>query len=117
MPRLKTPEGKQAQSAYQRKHYQKNKDYYKDKASDRKKALRDWLTEYKTSLKCNRCPEADADCLDFHHSDPSEKEGNLGWIISRGWSLDKLKKEISKCEVLCSNCHRKHHAKLRRELA
>ncbi len=41
--------------------------------------------------------------LEFHHLDPSEKEFTLA---RRGaHSIEKLRAEVSKCVLLCSNCH------------
>ena len=56
---------------------------------------------------CVRCGESDLACLDFHHRDPSEKEGHIGHI--RRFSVERINAEIAKCDVLCANCHRKHH--------
>lgn len=50
----------------------------------------------------NKCLEA----LEFHHIDSKQKDGN----ISRIRNVDKLNKEIDKCVLLCSNCHREFHA-------
>ena len=48
---------------------------------------------------------------DFHHKDPSEKEFALAKY--RGTKInDKIKKEIDKCHLLCSNCHREVHGGL-----
>lgn len=44
---------------------------------------------------------------DFHHRDPLEKEGNIGRLVSKNW--EDLRKEIEKCDLLCSNCHRILH--------
>jgi hypothetical protein len=30
-------------------------------------------------------------------------------MIHRNYSISKIKKEIKKCSVICSNCHRKLH--------
>ncbi len=49
--------------------------------------------------------------LEFHHKNPTEKD----FIIShsRAWTFnDKIKREIDKCRLLCSNCHREEHAKI-----
>lgn len=55
----------------------------------------------------NRCKEA----LDFHHLDPSVKEFGLSKNgNTRNW--EKVKEEIDKCQLLCSNCHREKHAGL-----
>ena len=53
----------------------------------------------------NKCPEA----LDFHHLDKNEKEEKPSYIIMR-WSFEKAKKELEKCILVCSNCHREIHA-------
>ncbi len=59
---------------------------------------------------CNydRCPSA----LELHHVDPQEKEISIGTIMARCRSWDFLYDEISKCILLCSNCHREVHAEL-----
>lgn len=46
-------------------------------------------------------------CYDFHHIDPTEKEGNIGELLSS--SFDKIVLELDKCVLLCSNCHRIRH--------
>lgn len=60
--------------------------------------------------KCgyNKCGEA----LDWHHIEDN-KEFNPSAILGKAnreaWGL--FQKEISKCVVLCANCHREEHAK------
>jgi hypothetical protein len=46
-------------------------------------------------------------CLDFHHQDRVSKDEAVSRMLT--WSMDKIMHEISKCIVLCSNCHRKEH--------
>ena len=46
--------------------------------------------------------------LDFHHEDPTTKEGNVHRFVSNG-QFAKVYEEIKKCIVLCANCHRIHH--------
>lgn len=67
------------------------------------------LQNLKRTLKCNRCPENHPAVLDFHHTDPNAKELAVSCMVQKGFGLKKIQEEISKCEVLCSNCHRKHH--------
>ena len=43
--------------------------------------------------------------LEFHHRNPAEKDPQ--W--RRGWSLDRLRNELNKCDILCANCHREVH--------
>ena len=65
------------------------------------------LSEWKRTLSCVVCNESAHYCLDFHHLDPSKKDINIS-SISRG-SWKRLRNEILKCVVVCSNCHRKIH--------
>lgn len=67
------------------------------------------MKELKNELKCCVCGENEPACLDFHHTDPSEKEYTISTIVhTHSW--EKIVNEINKCVVLCSNCHRKVHA-------
>ena len=42
--------------------------------------------------------------FDCNHKDPSQKSFT---ISSAGFDFDKIKNELDKCELVCSNCHRK----------
>jgi hypothetical protein len=37
------------------------------------------------------------------------KRGGISQTIYDGWSKTRIEAEIAKCDVICSNCHRKHH--------
>ena len=56
---------------------------------------------------CIECGEDRLPCLDFHHRDPSEKDGAIAEM--RRFGKQRLLAEIAKCDVLCANCHRWHH--------
>lgn len=45
--------------------------------------------------------------LDFHHKDPNEKDFQFSKYSNHSW--DRIKKEIDKCILVCSNCHREIH--------
>lgn len=62
--------------------------------------------------KCQRCGLVDDPCVyDFHHRDPNEKDFGLASRRKYGF-IKSVKLELDKCDLLCSNCHRKeHHAK------
>jgi hypothetical protein len=72
-----------------------------------------WFVELKSSLVCSRCGESHPACLQFHHADPKAKETSIADAIRRAWSRKRILAELAKCEVLCANCHAKHHAKER----
>lgn len=97
-------------------HKKYRKDYYinnhakeLERITKRKQKLKEWLKQYKSEVKCNRCPENHIAVIDFHHMDVRKKELNISLVVRRGWSVKRIMKEIEKCEVLCSNCHRKLH--------
>lgn len=69
--------------------------------------LRQHMDEYKKDKKCCLCPESEAICLEFHHVDPSKKDFTIG---SKRSNWPAVLAEISKCVILCSNCHNKVHA-------
>lgn len=73
-------------------------------------ANRDWYVQEKSKLKCANCPETEAACLDFHHV--KGKDRAIGEGLHRGWNIERIKAEMRRCVVICSNCHRKLHAGL-----
>jgi hypothetical protein len=77
----------------------------------RRDALAEWFEQFKSGLACARCGEAHPGVLQFHHRDPQEKEISVSEAISAGWSRERILCEAKKCEVLCANCHMKHHAR------
>lgn len=96
---------------YRRNWYARNR---KTEISDnlrRRKESIDWFKDFKSSLECKLCGETEPVCLDFHHKDPSAKEFAVTDMPRRGFSKEKILLEIQKCDVLCANCHRKHHKK------
>ena len=70
---------------------------------------REKAIEYKGS-KCEHCGyDKYRGALEFHHIDPTQKEpGGL-----RAHKLSRLLAEVDKCILLCSNCHREEHGRLR----
>jgi hypothetical protein len=94
---------------YMNSHYKSNKDSYKDYVKKRKKELKNWYNEYKSNLKCEKCGENHPAVLDFHHINSNEKDFSIGTAMGVGNSIETILKEISKCMILCSNCHRKLH--------
>ena len=67
-----------------------------------------WWKSFKNSLKCGLCPENRWMCLEFHHVDPTKKEYTISHLVGRK-KVDLFFKEITKCAVVCANCHRVIH--------
>lgn len=67
------------------------------------------LRELKRDRACERCGFNDPRALTFHHRDPAQKSFPIArdaWKVS--W--ERLVDEISKCDVLCANCHMIEHS-------
>lgn len=94
---------------YKNNWYKDNNEKHKRDVKERRRRTKEWLRNYKSKLSCIKCGENHPACLDFHHIDPTQKDSQITNAISRGWSMERLIKEIEKCEVLCANCHRKEH--------
>lgn len=109
----------EARKKYNKEYYKKTKaqahEYYlvnKDKFRNRNQIARKrntlFINEYKIQTGCSKCGyDKHACALDFHHIE-SKKE-NIARLSKNAVSLDSLKEEISKCIVLCANCHREEH--------
>ena len=98
--------------AYQNAWYAKNKDK-RDAANSRwEKKNVDFFKEFKQGLACERCGEREPFCLEFHHKDPSQKDFDVSTAVRR-FSRKRLMEEIDKCLILCANCHRKEHRRLK----
>ena len=61
-----------------------------------------YLENYKKVRSCVLCKwNKHTEILQFHHRNPNEKEIN----IHKCTSIDKIKEELKKCDLLCPNCH------------
>lgn len=88
-----------------------------EKLKAKSKKVIDWrirkkeiLVEYKGG-KCEVCGyEKCIKALEFHHLNPEEKDFT---ISGKSYSLEKLKNEVDKCILVCSNCHSEIHEDLR----
>ena len=89
-----------------RKWRAENKTELNARLREQRREKKEWLDSQK--VKCARCPETHVACMDFHHRDPSEKDGTLSQKVAT-WTLERIKTEVAKCDVLCANCHRKLH--------
>lgn len=95
-------------------YYAENKSYHLSQITERKQKYiernRSYVFQYLLSNPCKGCGEASPVKLDFDHRKSAEKEDIVSSLIWRPVSLTRLKTEISKCDVLCANCHREKTA-------
>lgn len=102
-------------AAYHKKYmkgwYAKNKTKHQAMVARRHEKL---IQLIKSKRKqCILCPENHPSCLDFHHRDPESKEIEMSRLGTQGWSMKRILAEIEKCDVMCANCHRKEHWKIK----
>lgn len=99
---------------YSAEHYKKYGDAYRARAKIRRMKIRRELQvnliNYLSNKSCAQCKEADIRVLEFDHINPKEKQFNIARAISDGLKWEVIEDEISRCQVLCANCHKKRTA-------
>jgi hypothetical protein len=65
--------------------------------------LEEYLVAFWKTHPCVDCGETNIVKLDFDHL--RDKEDNIARMIANDCSINKISKEIEKCEVVCKNCH------------
>jgi hypothetical protein len=101
------------QSIYGKAHYAANRERYLALEAKRKRTRAEkrmsYLLEYFESHPCVDCGESDPLVLEFDHV-RGQKEFDVGSELpDRNW--ESILEEIEKCEVVCSNCHRRRTAR------
>lgn len=69
--------------------------------------VREALLNYLEDKQCLDCGENDPIVLDFDHKNSADKTRDIGRMLSGHYSWKSLLREIEKCEIRCSNCHRR----------
>ncbi len=100
---------REAWAESQKQYRQNNKEKVALAQKTRTKLHKQKAIEY-LGGKCMHCGgKFHPSVYDFHHVNPSEKEGLLSKILGASWI--KIQKELDKCILLCANCHRLEHNK------
>jgi hypothetical protein len=89
-------------------HYKNYSDEFKSRSKNYILVFKNVVNNIKAKYKCCCCGFDNPICLDFHHLDSSKKDFNIAHLVTRKNKSD-LVKEINKCVVVCSNCHRLVH--------
>lgn len=73
---------------------------------ERRKA---WLNGLKEASPCADCGTSyPARVMQYHHIDPETKDKSVS-VLVRAASRERILAEISKCVILCANCHALRH--------
>lgn len=99
----------ESKAAAQKRWYEKNKARHIANVTARRRAVvaevRAWVRELKSTTPCTDCEKTyPYYVMDFDHL--GDKEYELSAMVTHGHALEKVKAEIAKCEIVCSNCHR-----------
>lgn len=79
-----------------------------ENVKNRRRKIKEMAVAYKGG-KCEKCGYDKCNAaLEFHHYDSTNKDFGIGERgYARAW--EKVKKELDKCMMVCSNCHREIH--------
>lgn len=98
-------------------YYENNKEQSMSRTRKYRKVYKEWFETYKNSLVCEKCGfTGHCAAIDFHH-DNGDKLFNVAKLAGQTSNKNRIEKEIKKCKVLCSNCHRILHWNLNRDSA
>ncbi len=68
-----------------------------------------FILKYLKEHHCIGCGEDNPILLDFNHI-RGKKTLEISYLVQYVYSYKRIVDEMAKCEVLCSNCHRKKTA-------
>lgn len=88
---------------------EKRRLWINDYRNKSRQKLKRFVDEYKKNSGCKTCGyNKCASALIFHHHQYN-KEAKISRLVGSGAGLERVKKEIEKCNVMCSNCHLEFH--------
>ena len=90
---------------YHRMRYAQNSARELNRTHNKKRSYVDQILTYLNDQCCVDCGEEDLIVLEFDHV-RGEKVGNVMKLAASG-AIEKAFAEIEKCEVVCSNCHKR----------
>lgn len=88
------------------RHYEANKQRYLERNTKYRATISSFVHNIKEATPCADCSvKYPYYVMDFDHINAKDKVHDINFLSSTG-RIGALKKEIEKCEVVCSNCHR-----------
>lgn len=94
---------KNCNKAYLKNHYQDNKKYYYNKKIKFQDKGKEFMWNFLKDKSCKDCGINNPLLLEFDHIE--DKKYTIS-RITKTHAPESLLKEISKCEIVCTNCHR-----------
>lgn len=79
------------------------------RARDKRRTVaREYVAELLCAGACADCGLVDPLVLEFDHV--GSKRMEVGKLVREGYKLERIKAEVSQCELVCANCHRRRTA-------
>jgi hypothetical protein len=99
-----------------REHYERHTEAEKKRTyavtKDRREKAQKFIYEYLSNQRCKDCGEYDFAVLTFDHV-VGKKKMDISKMVFEGYSIEAIMEEITRCEVVCSNCHMRRESKRR----
>jgi len=93
-----------------KKYYHENRDRQLSLAIARTRKARRIKKRYLIQAKNKPCEDCGKQyphyVMDFDHRKNVDKLTEIAHLVTKNWSLDRIKEEVEKCDIVCSNCHR-----------
>ena len=70
----------------------------------RRRRITQGMFQYLKDKECRDCGNKDMRVFEFDHL--KDKENSINEMLRKGWSWKNILKEVSKCDIVCANCHR-----------
>ena len=103
---LRHPRCRTCDKVYRAECYALNKPQFVESKKRRLAVIRQWLNEIKEADPCTDCAKFwPSYVMDFDHLDPSTKLDKVSRMVFTS-SQEEILTEITKCELVCANCHR-----------
>lgn len=96
---------KEKKAEYHFRNREKNLLEFRIRGKQRRDENSEILWQFLLDHPCIVCGEEDPVKLEFDHLDNQKKNFNVG--EGRNLNSSKVIEEISKCQILCSNCHKR----------
>lgn len=99
---------KACQKLLSRKHYENNKQAYIEKSLRNGRLQRVKNRQFVNELKLSPCSQCHrnypVEAMEFDHL--HGKVSEVSTLVKNGVSINRIKQEIAKCDLVCANCHR-----------
>lgn len=90
-------------------HLEKQKEMRRKSLHNAKGKARSFANRVKLLYGCSVCGyKSHPAALHFNHIDVENKTSNISSLVGTGRTIQEIKEEMRKCNILCANCHAVH---------